>query len=205
MLMQTIAKRAARVGRSVALAIGVGVVLALVLGAATVALAAVPGDPFRLSRLNAVDAVSRLVGNVPGPMLVVDNDSEAANARALDLRVEPGRAPLVTSPDAGKATNLDADELDGQDSTAFFPARTYFDASDAVTGPGGGAPLVFIGVPCDPGDRILNAGGAANAEDDMIEERPVGSTGWLVRIRDNGARTDSTVVANCVDFPPLRP
>jgi hypothetical protein len=43
--MQTAVNKAIRVGRATMLAIGVGVVLALVLGFATVALAAVPGTP----------------------------------------------------------------------------------------------------------------------------------------------------------------
>jgi hypothetical protein len=47
-------------------------------------------------------------------MLKVDNDSSAAGSRALDLRVEPGKEPINVNADAGKATNLDADELDGK-------------------------------------------------------------------------------------------
>ena len=35
----------------------------------------------------------------------------------MDLRVEPGKPPLTVNADAGKASNLDADELDGLDSS----------------------------------------------------------------------------------------
>lgn len=227
--MHTAANRAIRIGRATALAIGVGVMLAVVLGAGTIALAAVPGDPFRLGQNNVINgAITSLVGaRAGGAMMLVDNNSSAIGSRALDLRTEAGRAPLTVSPEAGKAPNLnadkvdgreaasfangtggranDADKLDGLDSTAFLPASIYFDSSDAVSGNGGGAVFVFIASPCDPGDKILNAGAGVAPEDDMIEQRPVGSAAWLVRIRDNGAPATSNVVANCVDLPPLRP
>lgn len=93
--------------------VGLSIVLAVVLGLATTALAAVPGDPFKLGRFNTIDAISRLVGNVNGPMLVVDNNSGKNKATALSLRVEQGRPPLKVNDSAGKATNLNADKVDG--------------------------------------------------------------------------------------------
>jgi len=195
-------------GRSTATIMGLAMLIALTVGLASTALAGTGiGAKFNLGKTNTVNQVSKLIGSVAGPSLLIDNNfpgAKGAPAPALALNVEASNPPLSVNPESGTATDLSADELDGKDSSAFFPANTYFESSDAVTGQGGGTPLVFVGVPCDPGDKILNAGGAANPEDDMVEERPVGSAAWLVRIRDNGARTDSTVVANCVDFPPLR-
>jgi hypothetical protein len=52
--MYTAINKAIRVGRATMLAIGLGVSLAVVLGFATVALAAVPGDPFRLGKINQI-------------------------------------------------------------------------------------------------------------------------------------------------------
>jgi len=66
--MQTAVKKAIRVGRATMLAIGVGVSLALVLGAATVALAAVPGDPFKLGQLNVINTTTTLQGGPPPAM-----------------------------------------------------------------------------------------------------------------------------------------
>ncbi len=63
---------------------GLALVIALVLGVATAAMAALPGDPFRLGQTNGIDAMSTLVGNVAAPMLRLDNSSTGAGATALD-------------------------------------------------------------------------------------------------------------------------
>ncbi len=93
---------------------GLALVVALVLGAGSAALAAVPGDPFLLGRLNAIDSRTTLAGEKPAsPLLRVDNGSGAEGSSALDLRVELGRAPMtVNSPT--RVENLNADLLDGQ-------------------------------------------------------------------------------------------
>jgi hypothetical protein len=109
------------VARATALAVGVAVVLAATLGAATTALAAVPGDPFKVGQLNAVNAISRLVGEVDGPILMVDNDSVGPRATALTLQAERDRPPLKVNAASGTATNLSADELDGKDSNQILP------------------------------------------------------------------------------------
>jgi hypothetical protein len=252
--------------RGTATMLGLAVMLAMVVGVGSTALAAVPGDPLKLGRINTVDALTQLIGARNNALLRISNDSRGLDATALDLQVDPKRPPMKTNSltkvknlhadlldgrsadqfangiggtavDAdhldgkdssafaagtnGKAkdafnadfasfagqvqlaqTATDANNLDGKDSTDFLPVDTYIDTADAVTGKGGGTMLVFIAAPCDPGDKILNAGGGANQEDDMIEERPTGANSWLVRIRDNGAPTTSTAVANCLDFPP---
>jgi len=237
-----------RMARGTSTMMGLAVMLALTAGLASTALAAIPGDPLKLGRINTIGRITQLVGSTNNALLKIDNDSRGPDATALELQVDPKKPPLKTN-SLTKVDNLhadlldgrsaeqfangvggtaveadkldgkdstafaegtggkadDADKLDGEDSTVYFSsANTYFDSADAVGGKGGGTVLVFTGAPCDPGDRILNAGGAANAEDEMIEERPVGAAAWLVRIRDNGAPTTSTVVANCLDFPPLR-
>jgi hypothetical protein len=247
-MTRTIFGKVMWVGRTTVFLVGLTVMLAVFFGFGTAALAAVPGDPFKLGRINAVDALTQLIGTRNNALLRIENNSKGPDATALDLQVDPKKPPMKTNSltkvdnlhadlldgrsanqfangiggTAVDADNLDgkdstafasgtggkaddANRLDGEDSTAYFSsANTYFDTADAVTGKGGGTTLVFTGVPCDPGDRILNAGGGASVEDDMIEERPTGTNSWLVRIRDNGAPTTSTVVANCLDFPPLR-
>jgi len=99
--------------------VGLAVMLALVLGVATTALAVVPGDPFRLGQTNGIDAMSTLVGNVAGTMLRVDNNSTGAGATALDLRVEEGKPPMKVN-SATRVALLNADKVDGKDSAQFF-------------------------------------------------------------------------------------
>ena len=107
------------VGRATTFCVGLAVVLALVLGAGTTALAAVPGDPFKLGRLNTVDRATALVGRVTGPLFRVDNNG---GGPALALEANTGAPPLTVNASAGKAPNLDADRLDGKDASAFLPA-----------------------------------------------------------------------------------
>jgi len=90
--------------------IGLAIALALVLGVATMALAAVPGDTFKLGQSNVINAVSALAGNV--------NNSEGLDATAQNLQVKPGKAPMTVN-SAAKVTNLNADKVDGLNSTAF--------------------------------------------------------------------------------------
>jgi hypothetical protein len=56
-------------------------------------------------------------------MLRIDNNNAGANATALDLRVEPGKAPMTVDSDA-EVANLNADKLDGHD--AECPQGTRF-------------------------------------------------------------------------------
>ena len=104
---------------------GLALVLALLLGLATMALAAVPGDPFKLGQMNRInDAVSTLIGSNNGPMLAVDNDSTATGARALDLKGDDGNAPMRVNSD-GRVANLNADLLDVQEAAALAEPRGY--------------------------------------------------------------------------------
>ena len=51
---------------------------------------------------------------------------------ALAVQVEPGKPPLTVNAGAGKATNLNADKLDGLDATGFAPrlwAKVRFDGT----------------------------------------------------------------------------
>ena len=115
-----------------------GVVGLLIVTAATAA-AAVPGDPWRLGVANTINAATSLSGAVTTRLVGLNNTSTEAGARALtlvsrsssstllaenrgtgpalQLRVGDGRPPLTVNPGAGKALNLDADRIDGLDSS----------------------------------------------------------------------------------------
>jgi hypothetical protein len=125
-LTKTILARTVWLAKGAALFWGSVLTLAVVLGVGTTALAAVPGDSFRLGRINAVDAASGLVGSVNGATLAIENKSpgsKGAPAPALSLKVTAGNPPLVANPEAGTAKNFSADELDGLDQDAFLRAN----------------------------------------------------------------------------------
>lgn len=125
--MKTILMKAMLVGRATVLTMGLAVTLALFVGAATTALAAVPGDPFKLGKTNQINRLSSLVGTTAGFILKVDNNGTGP---ALDLQVGPSTtqpanktvAPMKVDSQA-QVVNLNSDELDGKDSTDF--ARAY--------------------------------------------------------------------------------
>jgi hypothetical protein len=126
-MLKNVAAKVLYLAKGAALFWGLALTLALLLGAAATALAAVPGDPFRLGKTNPINnAITALVGTKSGgPMLVLDNDSSAAGSRALDLRVAPSRSPMVVSPGAGKAKNLNADKLDNLEPFQIKGAKAY--------------------------------------------------------------------------------
>ncbi len=56
--------------------------------------------------------------------MAIDNDSTAAGARALDLRVEPDRTPMRVNSDT-RVTNLNADLVDGMNASTLLEPRGY--------------------------------------------------------------------------------
>jgi hypothetical protein len=72
--MRAVFSKVMWVGRATTFCVGLSVILAVVFGIGATALAAVPGDPFRLGRINTIDRLTTLAGNVTGPVLKIDND-----------------------------------------------------------------------------------------------------------------------------------
>jgi len=79
------------------------------------------GGVFNLGKVNTVNAITKLVGSVAGTSLLIDNNSTDPAATALNLHVEAGRPPMKVDSDT-KVTNLNADKLDGVDSTDLLPS-----------------------------------------------------------------------------------
>jgi hypothetical protein len=115
-MIKTISSKVMWVGKVTTFCVDLAVTLALILGIGTAALAAVPGDPFKLGRTNTIDQISTLVGSASGALLKVDNEGSGP---ALDLQVEEGEAPMKVD-SSTKVTSLNADKLDGNDSSAFL-------------------------------------------------------------------------------------
>lgn len=96
------ASRVMSIGRTMALATGVAVMVAVVLGLASVAFGA-DGDFFKVG-----SSISTLVKSGAGP--------------ALNLRVDSGPPLRVNS--TAKVANLNADRLDGQDASSLLTKGT---------------------------------------------------------------------------------
>src|SRR5215203_2300120 len=111
-------------GRATTFLVGLAVILALSVGLASTALAGTGvGSAFNLGKTNTVSAISKLVGSVAGPSLLIDNNSTNTAATALDLKVEAGKAPMKVNSGA-KVANLNADKLDGMDAGQLQGFRT---------------------------------------------------------------------------------
>ena len=114
-MLRRAAAKAAWVGRTASMVFGLALVLALLFGIASIALAGTgAGAPFNLGQINRVDRLSGLVGRVGnGASLLIDNNSASSRATALSLRVEPGRAPMRVN-SSTRVNRLNADRLDGK-------------------------------------------------------------------------------------------
>jgi hypothetical protein len=106
-----------------------GAATAMFLIGGTYALATTSGFVLGSTTANVPDALTAVVaknadghGGLNGPMIRLTNTSNAPSATALALGVNPGRAPFTTN-SATKVTNLNADKLDGIDSSSFVQGQ----------------------------------------------------------------------------------
>ncbi len=188
------------VGRATVFLVGLSVILALVFGAASMALAGTGvGDTFNLGRLNTVNQLSRLVGSTDNAMLRIDNNSAGTNATALDLQVEPGHAPLKVD-SLTRVSNLNVDFVDGHSASSFVASFTYREEDPPTTGTAFGGNTRLVNESCDPGDRLLT-GGPANIDEGTIvlESFPADTNTWRVRIQNDATLDEFNVVVLCAN------
>jgi hypothetical protein len=201
--MTTIARKVMWIGRATVFSVGLAVTLALIFGAAPVALAAVPGDPLKLGRINSIDNLSTLVGRASGALLRINNEGSGP---AIDLRVEEGETPMNVN-STTRVRDFNADRVDGKDSSAFMPADTY-EVRESRFGEGDGNQGNRV-ANCDRGDVLMGGGFiSAGPEDDVISNQPIkesGVSGWFFGFQDNGPRSEQVAYAICADLTPLRP
>jgi hypothetical protein len=101
---------------------------------------AADGGNFLLGRSNSASSMTSLTrtGANAGKGLQVTNTSTGAGATALGLNVASGHTPFTVN-SATKVANLNADKLDGVDSTGFLPSssvkRLVYTAPDANPAP----------------------------------------------------------------------
>jgi hypothetical protein len=127
----------------------IGAVTSSVLLISTAAVAGTGvGAVFNLGKTNKVDAQSTLTGTTSGKNLQITN---SGSGPALGLTVGAGEPPLVVNANAGKATHLNADQLDGKDSTAFVGGRGHFLSNRAtvthLVQPGASASGTILTIP----------------------------------------------------------
>ncbi len=128
-MLRTLIARLLWLGRLTSALFGLVLLLGVALGLGTAALAAVPGDPLKLGQVNTINALTSLTGRSGTALLKLDNNGAGP---ALAVQVEPGKPPLTVNAGAAKATNLNADKLDGLDAGGFAPrlwAKVRFDGT----------------------------------------------------------------------------
>jgi hypothetical protein len=118
-MLRSTASKVMWVGRATVFLVGLAVILALVFGLASAAFGA-NGQAWILGQGNAASAITSLGGaaGVDGPMLRITNNDAGTNDSALALSVQSGEAPMRVN-SAAKVANLNADQLDGKDQSAF--------------------------------------------------------------------------------------
>jgi hypothetical protein len=168
-MAKSIFKKVVWLGRAITFCVGLAVVLALTVGVVSAALAGTGvGARFDLGRTNTVSAVSKLVGSVAGPSLLIDNNSTNSAATALELQVETGKVPMKVNSGA-KVANLNADKLDGMDAGQLQGFRTLRISTTDVTSNAGTAGTTDFGiVSCQPEEQAIS-GGAELRQGDATE------------------------------------
>src|SRR5512132_3584726 len=103
----------------------VGGIAGAVMAAGTVALASTSNFILGSTTANTPNALTAVTaenidgnGGLNGQMIKLTNNSTGTSATALGLTTPPSRPPMIVSSGA-KVTNLNADKLDGIDSTGF--------------------------------------------------------------------------------------
>ncbi len=195
-------RKVAWVGRTASMVFGLALVLALLFGVATTALAGTGvGARFQLGQTNTVNVISKLVGSVAGPSLQIDNNSTNASATALDLQVEPGRAPMTVN-SAAKVANLNADKLDNLDSSSFV--RSTYSKIESSTGSLTTDNQQLDTVFCD-GDDFALSGGYLDIDAGTVisssAPRFTGNNpnGWTVRWRNDATADTISLMVVCAD------
>ncbi len=138
-MVRSALSKVAWVGRTASMVFGLALVLALMLGVATMAFGA-DGDFFKVGKSNLASAVSTLTKSGAGPALKLNVDSGAPLAVNSTTKVAKLNADRIDNREAssfangvgGVATN--ADQLDGQDSTAFLGANQKAADSELLDG-----------------------------------------------------------------------
>jgi hypothetical protein len=106
------------------------IALSVALGGTTYA---ATGGNFILGQSNSASSTTALSSGTTGPAFKVTSTNTAAGATALRLNAASGHAPFTVN-SGTKVANLNADKLDGLDSTAFLGATAKAADADKLDG-----------------------------------------------------------------------
>lgn len=125
-MIRSAASKVMWVGRATIFLVGLAVILALMFGVASTALAhAGSAGLFHLGHNNPVKTVSSLTGNLANRVLQVTNtstDNTTQNATAIGATNKSPTSPAVRATNAGKGTALELNVTCGISSSCFKPA-----------------------------------------------------------------------------------
>ena len=110
---------------------------------------AATGGNFILGKSNTASSTSTLSAPIADKALTVTNDSSKAGATALGLNVAKGHPPFRVNSGA-KVANLNADKLDGYDSTAL--RTTAYTWTKSVPS---AVPDLELNIPLGPGTYVI--------------------------------------------------
>jgi len=170
----------------------------IVLGGTTYA---ATGDFLKLGNPNSATSTTSLSAPVAGKGLQVTNTSTGTGATALGLNVASGHPPFTVN-SGTKVTNLNADKLDGMDSSAFVPGSKLVRVGPVTTtapdGSFNSVPIATVGHFKFEGLCGLNDADTHNDEVDVLIFSDVAHStyGSMTQAAAGGAFGDGDMAAN---------
>ena len=178
----------------------------------TGAVAGAAGQALILGQANSAGTSSTsLSASTSGSALRVDQNGTGTSLKAMSEHTAPltldgpVNQPPMTINSSAKVTNLNADRLDGRNSTSFMPRATYRTAEVDVTIAAGDTETVTL--PCDAGDVALSSGYSDKGRHTNLTDSYSYPTGeWVHVFRNHGTASDTVWTSVlCADFAPLHP
>jgi hypothetical protein len=160
---------------------------------------AVTGGNFILGQSNSASSTTSLTrtGANAGKGLQVSNTSTTTGATALGLNVASGHTPFTTN-SATKVVNLNADKLDGLDSTAFYSSANVkslrFIPSGCVNGTDPGCSTSFTLGGLSLGARCYVTGGPTSAQLEL--DNTSGTSEAAIEYVSGNSASESHVLPN---------